>query len=74
MSRVFGRFCCYIKKRIAVSGLKLDEKLSGHSPRALKCLLLLKSINNAKIGPRRPVFYLFFNDVSKSKHFRALGL
>ena len=60
MSRVFGRFCCYIKKRIAVSGLKLDEKSFGHGPRAVKCLLFLKSVNDAKIGPRIPVFLPVF--------------
>ena len=33
-------------KRIAVSGPKLDEKSSGHSPRSLKSLLLLASAKN----------------------------
>ena len=38
-------------KRIAVFGLKLDEKLIGDSPRALKSLLLLQSVNYAKNRP-----------------------
>ena len=53
-------FAVISKKRIAVSGLKLDEKSFGHGPRAPKCLLFLKSVNDAKIGPRIPVFLPVF--------------
>ena len=61
MSRVFGRFCCYIKKRIAVSGLKLDEKSFGHGLRALKCLLLLESVKaGKKAGLGGPIFGVIY--------------
>ena len=45
ISRFLAVFAVKLKK-IAVSGLKLDEKLSGHSPRALKFLLSLTSVKN----------------------------
>ena len=61
MSRVFGRFCCYINKRIAVSGLKLDEKSFGHGLRALKCLLLLESVKaGKKAGLGGPIFGVIY--------------
>ena len=59
ISRFLAVFAVKLK-RIAVSGLKLDEKSIGDSPRVLKCLILLQFVNKAKIGPRRPVFLPVF--------------
>ena len=61
-------------KRIAVSGLKLDEKSFGHGLRALKCLLLLESVKAGKKAGLGGPILASFTDLRKSKHFRALGL
>ena len=48
-------------KRIAVPGLKLDEKSFGHGLRALKCLLLLESVNaGKKAGLGGPIFSVIY--------------
>ena len=59
-------------KRIAVSGLKLDEKSFGHGLRALKCLLLLESVKAGKKSRSRRAY--FWRNLQIEAKVRILGL